>query len=121
MLEFHRKHVKLATLIAVQTSGKFGVLDLNGGVKVNSFMKKPKGDGSWINGGFFVLEPEIFEYLQEGENTIWERTPLENLAKNNELYAYKHLGFWRPMDTLRDKVELENMWNSNKCEWKVWK
>jgi len=120
LLEFHRKHGKLATLTAVQTSGKFGALDLNGGEKVNSFMEKPKGDGSWINGGFFVLEPEIFEYIQEGENTIWERTPLENLAKNNELYAYKHPGFWRPMDTLRDKVELENMWNSDKCEWKVW-
>lgn len=121
LLAFHKKHGKLATLTAVQTSGKFGALDLGGGEKVNSFMEKPKGDGTWINGGFFVLEPGIFDYINDGDNTIWERTPLENLTKNNELFAYKHPGFWRPMDTLRDKVELENMWNSQKCEWKLWK
>lgn len=121
LIEFHRNHGKLATLTAVQTSGKFGALDLNGGGKVNSFMEKPKGDGAWINGGFFILEPGIFNYIQGGDNEIWERTPLENLAKNKELRAYKHHGFWRPMDTLRDKIELENMWNAADCDWRIWK
>jgi glucose-1-phosphate cytidylyltransferase len=120
LVAFHQKHGKLATLTSVQTSGKFGALDLNGGERVNSFMEKPKGDGAWINGGFFVLEPGIFDYIQEGDLTIWERIPLEKLARNNELYAFKHAGFWRPMDTLRDKAELENMWNTSTCEWRIW-
>jgi glucose-1-phosphate cytidylyltransferase len=84
-------------------------------------MEKPKGDGAWINAGFFVLEPKIFDYINEGDSTIWERTPLENIANQNQLTAFKHNGFWRPMDTLRDKIDLETMWNSNNCEWKLWK
>ena len=83
------------------------------------FQEKPKGDGSWINGGFFVLEPQAFEYI-EGDETIWEREPLENLAKDSRIIAYKHSGFWRPMDTLRDKRELEELWSSNKADWRVW-
>jgi glucose-1-phosphate cytidylyltransferase len=121
LVDFHKKHGKLATLTAVQTSGKFGALNLIDGEKVNSFMEKPKGDGAWINGGFFVLEPGIFDYIQDGDSTIWEQKPLENLAKDNELHAYKHSGFWRPMDTLRDKVELENYWNTPDCIWRLWK
>jgi glucose-1-phosphate cytidylyltransferase len=121
LLEFHKQNKKLATLTAVQTSGKFGALSLDDNNGVNSFMEKPKGDGAWINGGFFVLEPKIFDYITEGDETIWERTPLENLAKDNQLQAYKYNGFWRPMDTLRDKIELESMWNSQTAPWKTWK
>ena len=120
LLSFHKKEKKLATLTAVQTSGKFGALSLNESNGVNSFMEKPKGDGSWINGGFFVLEPDIFNYITEGDSTIWERTPLENLAKDNQLIAYKYDGFWRPMDTLRDKIELETMWQNGTAPWNTW-
>jgi glucose-1-phosphate cytidylyltransferase len=121
LVSFHKSHGKLATLTAVQPSGKFGSLDLGDSYLVNSFMEKPKGDGAWINAGFFVLEPKIFDYINEGDATIWERTPLENIANQNQLTAFKHNGFWRPMDTLRDKIDLETMWNSNNCEWKLWK
>lgn len=121
LVGFHKKHGNLATLTAVQTSGKFGALDMDGGEQVKSFMEKPKGDGAWINGGFFVLEPGIFDYIQDGDKTIWERGPLENLAKQMKLHAFKHSGFWQPMDTLRDRVELEAMWNSPDCAWQIWK
>jgi len=121
LVTFHKRHGKLATLTAVQTSGKFGSLNLGDSGLVNSFMEKPKGDGAWINGGFFVLEPKIFDFINEGDATIWERTPLENIANQNQLAAFKHNGFWRPMDTLRDKIDLEGMWNSKNCEWKLWK
>jgi len=120
LVEFHKKNGKLATLTAIQPSGRFGALGIDG-ERIDSFQEKPKGDGSWINGGFFVLEPEVFEYIKEGDATIWERTPLEGLAKNGQLNAYKHSGFWQPMDTLRDKHELENLWVKDKAPWKVWK
>jgi glucose-1-phosphate cytidylyltransferase len=119
LLKFHQSHGKLATLTAVQTSGKFGALALDH-EKVHSFMEKPKGDGAWINGGFFVLEPGVFDYIKDGDQTIWERGPVEDLAQNNQLFAYKHSSFWRPMDTLRDKVELENLWNTPNCNWRLW-
>ncbi|SNZ06196.1 glucose-1-phosphate cytidylyltransferase [Persephonella hydrogeniphila] len=118
LLEFHKKHGKYATLTAVQPSGRFGALDLNDN-EVKAFKEKPKGDGAWINGGFFVLEPKIFDYI-EGDETVWERDPLENLAKDGQLMAYKHTGFWKPMDTLRDKRELETLWQSGNPPWKVW-
>ena len=86
---------------------------------VSSFQEKPNGGNAWINGGYFVLEPQVFDYI-EGDQTIWEREPMENLAQEGQLVAYKHLGFWKPMDTLRDKRELENLWNSNQPLWKVW-
>jgi glucose-1-phosphate cytidylyltransferase len=121
LVSFHIQQGKLATLTAVQPSGKFGSLALSESNLVNSFMEKPKGDGAWINGGFFVLEPKIFDYITEGDSTIWERSPLENIASQNQLTAFKHEGFWRPMDTLRDKIDLENMWNTSNCEWKLWK
>lgn len=120
LLSFHQQNGKLATLTAVQTSGKFGALDLGNNNKINSFVEKPKGDGAWINGGFFVLEPQVFDYITEGDTTVWERKPLENLAKNGQLMAFQHEGFWQPMDTLRDKNELESNWNSVKCDWKLW-
>ena len=119
LLAFHLTHRKYATVTSVQPSGKFGALDLDDKNQVISFLEKPKGDGSWINGGFFVLQPEIFNYL-EGDATIWEREPLEFLAKEEQLMAFKHEGFWKPMDTLRDKIELENLWNNSVAPWKVW-
>jgi len=118
LLEFHKKHGKYATLTAVQLSGRFGALDLNEN-EVNAFKEKPKGDGSWINGGFFVLEPQIFDYIKD-DDTVWEKEPLENLARNGQLMAYKQTGFWKPMDTLRDKRELEALWQSKNAPWKVW-
>jgi glucose-1-phosphate cytidylyltransferase len=121
LLTYHKKQGKFATVTAIQPMGKFGALIINESNNVNSFAEKPKGDGAWINGGFFVLEPKIFDFITEGDSTIWERAPLENIAAQNQLTAYKHSGFWRPMDTLRDKIELENMWNSQNCEWKLWK
>jgi len=119
LVDFHKKHHKYATLIAVQPPGKFGSLSFDNSDKLKNFTEKPAGDGSWINGGFFVLEPEIFNYI-EGDNTFWERDPLENLSKDGQLVAYKHNDFWKCMDTLRDKRELEEMWSSGKAPWNVW-
>lgn len=120
LVEFHKKHGKYATLTAVQPLGRFGALGVNSKSEVISFQEKPKGDRGWINGGFFVLEPEVFDYI-EGDHTVWEREPLENLAKDGQLMAYKHHGFWMCMDTLRDKNELERLWNSGNPPWKIWK
>jgi len=119
LLEFHRAKKSHATLTSVQTAGKFGALELEDD-RITSFHEKPKGDGSWINGGFFVLEPAIFDYIREGDSTIWERTPLEVLAKEGQLKAYKHNGFWQPMDTLRDRNELESLWAKGNAPWKIW-
>jgi len=119
LLEFHKNHGKLATVTAVRPPGRFGTLTLNENSKVKKFEEKPEGGGNWINGGFFVLEPGIIKYV-EGEDTYWEKEPMLNLAKNGELYAYKHNGFWKPMDTLRDKIGLENYWASGKAPWKIW-
>jgi len=115
-----KKHGKYATLTAVQPLGRFGALGINSKSEVINFQEKPKGDKGWINGGFLVLEPEIFGYI-EGDHTVWEREPLENLAKDGQLMAYKHNGFWMCMDTLRDKNELERLWNSGNPPWKIWK
>lgn len=120
LVEFHRKAQKLATVTAVQPSGRFGAIALSEEYTVRSFTEKPAADGSWINGGFFVLEPGIFDYIKDDDATVWERTPLESLARDNQLAAFKHTGFWRPMDTLRDRIELDNMWNTGKAEWKNW-
>lgn len=118
LLAFHRQHGKAATLTAVQPSGRFGALSLEGEV-VRAFQEKPQGDGAWINGGFFVLEPSVFQFI-EGDATIWERGPLERLAAENQLIAFKHFGFWQPMDTLRDKMLLESLWEKGQAPWKVW-
>jgi glucose-1-phosphate cytidylyltransferase len=120
LIEFHQAKRRKATLTAVQTSGKFGSLKLEGD-RISTFQEKPKGDGSWVNGGFFVLESAVFDYITNGDKTIWEREPLENLARDGQLNAYKHEGFWQPMDTLRDKNELESRWASGKAPWKMWK
>jgi len=118
LIEFHKKQQKFATLTAVQPAGRFGSLEINGNL-ITEFTEKPKGDGGWINGGFFVLEPEVFNYISN-DKTIWERDPLEKLSKENQLSAYKHEGFWRPLDTLRDKNQLEELWNKGQAKWKIW-
>ena len=119
LVEYHQSHGKIATVTSVQPSGRFGALELTESNIVQGFQEKPQGDGGWINGGFFVLNPEVFNYI-DGDGTIFERTPMENLAKNHQLVAYKHAGFWQPMDTIRDKEQLENLWQSNKAPWKLW-
>ena len=118
LLAFHKKHGKHATVTAVQPPGRFGSMDLKGN-GVQSFTEKPPGDGGWINGGFFVLKPSVFDYL-EGDGTVWEREPLRNLAAQGHLVAYKHEGFWQAMDTLRDKQHLENLWAGGSPPWRLW-
>jgi len=121
LLAFHQDHGKAITMTAVQPEGRFGAMEMESGTeRVVRFMEKPKGDGGWINGGFFVCEPTVFQYITEGDQTVWERSPLENLARDGELYSYKHHGFWKPMDTLRDRQQLEELWLSNKALWKLW-
>ncbi len=120
LVRFHKNHGKYATVTAVQPSGRFGTMNLNDVDFVQSFQEKPKGEGSWINGGFFVLEPDIFDYIA-GDETYWEREPLENLAKSGQLIAFRHHGFWKPMDTLRDKTALEELWNDGNAPWKIWR
>lgn len=119
LLEFHRRHGKLASVTAVQPSGRFGAMQIDESQRVQTFQEKPDGDGGWVNGGFFVFEPSVFDYI-EGDQTILERDPLERLAADGQLQAYKHSGFWQPMDTLRDKIRLEELWKSNQAPWKVW-
>jgi glucose-1-phosphate cytidylyltransferase len=119
LIEFHKKNQKIMTLTSVQPEGRFGALELDGDL-IKRFAEKPKGDGAWINGGFFVCEPKIFEFITEGDATILERSPLEKLSKESQLVAFKHGKFWQPMDTLRDKIHLENLWSSGKAPWKVW-
>ncbi len=119
LLEVHKQGGKYCTVTAVQPSGRFGSLNISGDQSVHSFMEKPKGDGSWINGGFFVCEPAIFDYI-EGDHTLWEQEPMEKLASDSQLMSFKHEGFWKPMDTLRDKQELEGDWSNNKAKWKNW-
>jgi glucose-1-phosphate cytidylyltransferase len=121
LVSFHKQHGKSLTMTAVQPEGRFGGIDFaEESDKVNSFIEKPAGEGGWINAGFFVCEPKVFDYIQSGDSTIFERAPLENMAKDGELYSFKHRGFWKPMDTLRDNKQLNDMWNSKKASWKVW-
>ncbi|WVH09067.1 MAG: Glucose-1-phosphate cytidylyltransferase [Fluviibacter phosphoraccumulans EoVTN8] len=117
-IEFHKSHGKLATVTAVQPPGRFGALGLDGNT-VMSFVEKPHGDGMYINGGFFVLNPKVIDLI-EGDQTVWEQRPLETLAANGQINAFKHNGFWQPMDTLRDKQLLEELWGSGKAPWKGW-
>lgn len=119
LVKFHREHGKLATLTAIQPDGRFGVLDIDSGDSVRKFTEKAKEDGGWINGGFMVLEPAVIDYI-DGDATFFEREPLERLAADGELAAYKHEGFWKCMDTLRDKEALDYMWNTGHAEWKNW-
>jgi glucose-1-phosphate cytidylyltransferase len=121
LLKFHASHTKTATVTAIQPVGRFGSLHLNEDNSVDVFKEKVKGDEGWINGGFFVLRPETFKYLpSDSDDIMWEDDPLQSLARNKDLMAYQHDGFWKCMDALRDKVELEAMWNSGKAQWKTW-
>lgn len=117
-LRFHREHGKRATVTAVQPPGRYGRLDVDGD-RVRGFVEKPRGDGDWINGGFFVLAADCVDYV-DGDATSWEREPLNRLAAEDELRAFRHTGFWRPMDTLRDKNQLESLWSDGRAPWKVW-
>jgi len=120
LVAFHKEKKKLCTVTSVQPTGKFGVLSIDENEKVESFFEKRQEDAGWINSGFFVCEPEVFKYIKD-DSTIWEREPLESLAKEGQLMAYKHKGFWKPMDTLKDKIDLNDMWNNGKADWKIWK
>ena len=117
-IAFHKEHGKLATMTAVQPPGRFGAIDMNG-QRIMSFKEKPQGDGSWINGGYFVLSPKVIDLIDD-DSTIWEKGPMEALAQQGQLDAWLHHGFWQPMDTLRDKVLLEELWESGKAPWKRW-
>lgn len=117
-LDFHRKHGKLATVTAVQPLGRYGAL-LREGTTVRGFQEKPPGDGAWINGGFFVLNPRVIDYI-DGDQSSWEASPLETIASEGQLEAFEHRGFWQPMDTLRDKTHLEQLWVSGQAPWKIW-
>lgn len=119
LLEFHKKQGKIATLTAINAGQRFGVLDINDNNEIKSFREKNDEDGSMINGGYMVLEPEVFSYIED-DKTVFEKEPLERLAKNGQLSAYKHDGFWKCMDTLRDKKQLEEMWEKGEAPWKVW-
>jgi glucose-1-phosphate cytidylyltransferase len=118
LIGFHREQNRLATLTAVQPAGRFGALDIED-QRITRFEEKPQGDGSWINGGFFVLEPGVLDYIDD-DRTVWERGPLERLAGDGQLSAFPHRGFWQPMDTLRDKMKLEELWQSGQAPWKSW-
>ncbi len=119
LVKYHQEHGKLATLTAVYPPGRFGALDLAANFEVQSFVEKPKGDGGMVNGGFFVLSPKVIDLIAD-DLTIWERDPLETLAKQHTLRAFQHTGFWQPMDTLRDKTLLEDLWHSGQAPWKKW-
>jgi len=120
LIEFHKEQKTLGTLTATRPAGRFGALSLGEEQdKIISFREKQDGEGAWINGGYFVLEPEVIDYIA-GDSTVWEKEPLEKLADSGQLSAYKHPGFWQPMDTLRDKTYLEELWKSEKAPWKVW-
>ena len=121
LVKFHKGHGKLATLTSIQLPGRFGNIEMDDNGGVEHFVEKPQGDGMWINGGFFVLEPGIFKYLEEDMDDIqWENKPLKEIANDGQLAAYKHLGFWKPMDALRDRIELEKLWSSGEAKWKIW-
>lgn len=121
LIAFHTSHGKAITMTSSQPDGRFGALDIDENDCVKEFKEKPKGDGSWINAGFFVCEPKVFDYILEGDLSIFEQEPLQKMALDGEIFTYKHHGFWMPMDTLRDKHKLNELWDTNKALWKVWK
>jgi glucose-1-phosphate cytidylyltransferase len=121
LVAFHQSHDKIATLTSIQTPGRFGNIEMGSDGVVKHFVEKPQGDGMWINGGFFVLDSEIFNYLEgDMEDVQWENKPLKDIANDGQLAAFKHNGFWKPMDAMRDRIELEQMWSSGKAKWKIW-
>lgn len=120
LVRFHKLHGKAMTMTSAQPDGRFGALNIDSNNKVCEFEEKPKGDGSWINAGFFVCEPKVFDYILDGDGTVFEQAPLINLARDGEIFTYKHSGFWMPMDTLRDKKKLNELWESKKAPWRIW-
>jgi len=120
LIKSHNNSKKLVTMTAVQLSGRFGALIIKDNNVITSFMEKPKGEESWINGGFFVCEPKMFDYIDDNDNVIFEKSPLETIAKDNQLNAFKHTGFWHAMDTLKDKKDLTDMWLKNQAPWAIW-
>lgn len=121
LVKFHKAHGKIATVTAIQPEARFGGMELGVNGIVKSFKEKPKGDGKWINGGFFVLGPRVFDYLEgDMDNTMWEDSPMERLSQDGEIMAYRHNGFWKCMDAMRDKIELEALWQNNHAKWKTW-
>ena len=120
LVDFHNTHDNALTMTSVQPEGRFGALEITSEGQVSSFIEKPKGDGHWINAGFFVCDAKIFDYILEGDTTVFEQAPLVNLAKDGEINTFKHEGFWKPMDTLRDKIALNNMYDANNAPWVVW-
>jgi glucose-1-phosphate cytidylyltransferase len=120
LIKFHQEQKTLGTMTSVQPPGRFGAIVLgNEQTKITSFREKPEGDGAWINGGYFVLEPEVIDLITD-DATVWEQEPLEKLAEKEQLSAFKHSGFWQPMDTIRDRNYLEDLWSQQKAPWKVW-
>lgn len=120
LVQFHKSHGKLLTMTSAQPDGRFGALEIDDNNQVKEFKEKPKGDGSWINAGYFVCEPKVFDYILDGDSTVFEQEPLKNLAKDGEIFTYKHHNFWMPMDTLRDKIKLNELWTTNNARWKIW-
>jgi|TARA_B110000037_G_scaffold115532_1_gene132715 glucose-1-phosphate cytidylyltransferase len=120
LVEFHKSHGKLLTMTSAQPDGRFGSLNISSNNQVKEFQEKPKGDGNWINAGFFICEPKVFDYITNGDDTIFEQEPLMNLAKDEEIFTFKHKGFWKPMDSLKDKNDLNKIWDNNQAKWKKW-
>lgn len=120
LLKFHSSHGKAMTMTSAQPDGRFGALDLTDTNQVNAFKEKPKGDGGWVNAGFFVCESEVFDYIEDGDEIVFEQEPLSRLATDGKIYTYKHEGFWKPMDSLKDKNDLNKLWDNHKAPWKKW-
>jgi glucose-1-phosphate cytidylyltransferase len=120
LVKFHKSHGKAMTMTSAQPDGRFGALNVSSDNQVLEFKEKPKGDGSWINAGFFVCEPKVFDYITGGNSTVFEQEPLQKLARDGEIFTYNHNDFWMPMDTLRDKMKLNDMWEKDQAPWKVW-
>lgn len=120
LIDYHKQHKGAITMTSSQPEGRFGALDIQDGGRVSKFLEKPKGDGAWINAGFFVCDYSVFDYIDNGDATIFERGPLESLAASGNLFTYKHNGFWRPMDTLNDRRVLDTMWRNGEAKWKLW-
>lgn len=119
-LSFHKNHGKIATITSIQPGGRFGVMDIDENLGIRGFQEKPKEEGGWINGGFMILDPKVFNYISPSDSVVFEKEPLEKLATDSQMVAYKHYGFWQPMDSLRDKNRLEELWQTKKAPWKVW-